>query len=949
MKLFSKKALALVLTLAMLMSCAVFSFGADAAMSGCARNTYDDADTGAWKIEADKQHTHSDSSKAYAGYYDDEGNGTMKIGFGAGGEGKLAGYWFHSNGGNWHNDNGNWSSYGNGKYMVTLRYKVLSMASNSSYAASAQVAIRFGMADRDYWYFSKDVDKSLGNFNSAGVGSANTVVAVAGASDVGAGWQTAVGYLEVTGAGGETGKAGAKHKPHIFATLGGGYQDGLGNTEILIDDVYIYQYDTIEDVTTPDPNLVATKLWENDFQKLARNNWASYLHPDYIPEKYITSNPHWDYNFHSSPDGMAAHGKSSAGNYALLENGVMKIGFGTNESAESYISAFMMKHQASTSGTSLSYGTNGKDGAHSRDGNFKPVAGKYAVKFDYKVKSFNAATTSSVNIGAGYYTSEKYLDGNRALSFINVNKTLLTVDASDVSDDWKTAAGYIEIGSDLWGGLLMYAAVANNDAELTGCEILIDNVEIFTYTTLPQLTVMYNGSSVGTADALPGCLVNLPAVDALSVNVPDGYELQYYADAECTTPADAVVCGNTGTTVYAGLVKLPKKALYENTFSAPTDSNWGNRLNKASGWISKGSITTTTYLADEKAMELTLTGAAANGAGNDSYTAGFQMFNEAADVGTFTVPAGYYVVQFDYKVTDFTAEADAALDIMATFAKDYYWDGSDNPPKNKLMKDGFNNSKYPVSGVAATVTASDKGGDWVTVTKLFTIEGTVNRNLHIHIKAQNGFTGSMADTKVLIDNVKLYQYDINFDQSVKDRTAYLYKGNAGTAEEPIWTNLHSYVGNTAKEGIYTSLRLAAKYTAGDSTGNTIIIDGVEYELAERGILVGVEGSELNLNNRPTYKWKASKTENFDQYWTPNPVVESDEPIEISYTLRLANMGEAWFTDTTKYQFRSYYKVKAPDFESDEGFLVYGGISEAFTFGELADTFTKTENWFPGLS
>ncbi len=941
MKLFSKKALALVLTLAMLMSCMVFSFSADADVSLVCKNNYDDGNETNWLSKYGSGSSHADNSDNYAKYYDDDGNGTMLLGFGTNGHSGygMSGYWFYADSA-YDEGVGDVRTLSNAKYMIQFKYKLKSIHNLRS---DVSVAIKFGLAPRYNFYYNPTdgASKKRSDFLSttSTKGLATNVVTV-GADDLSKGWQTAVGFLDITAA------EVNDWRPHIFATLGGGYQDSLSGTEILIDEVYIYKYDSLSDVAA-NPNAVSDLMWENDFSNPDSTNWGKYLSN--------TAGDHWDYNFHSSPEGMAYNSKSSAGNYALLENGYVKMGFGTNEAAESNISVFFLKHQYKTADTSAAsagsyYGHRGTRTSDSQPGDFVPAAGKYAIKFDYQVKSFNAASASSVNIGAGYFTSEKYLDGNRTLTNLAGYTTLLTVDASDVSTEWKTAVGFIEAPSNIWGGLMMYAAVANNGAELTESEVLVDNIEIYGMGTFPTVSVMYNGSSVGSADGLPGYPVTLPAVDSLSMSVPDGYAAAYYSDAECTTPAADVICGNTGATVYAGLVKLPKQALYENAFNNPTDTNWNSRLGKASGWISKGSITATAL--SDGAMELTLTGDATNAAGTDYYTSGFQMYDQdtvdGSVVGAFAVPAGYYVVQFDYKVTDFTAAADASLDIMATFAKDYYWDGSDNPPKNKLMNDGFNNSKYPVSGIAATVTASDKGGDWVTVTKLFTLEGDVTRNLHIHIKAHSGFSGSMADTKVLIDNVKLYQYDINFDQTVKDRTAYLYKGNAGTEDDPIWTNLHSYVGNGEKEGVYTSLRLAAKYTAGDSTGSTIIIDGVEYELVERGILVGVEGSALDLNNRPTYQWKASKTENFDQYWEPNPVVESDEPTEITFTLRLANMGEAWFTDTTKYQFRSYYKVKAPDFESDEGFLVYGGISEAKTFGEMADTFTKA-HWFPSLT
>ena len=951
MKLFSKKALALVLTLAMLVSCMVFSFSADADMSACARNTYDNADTGAWKTAFDgNASAHSDSTKAYADYYDDEGNGTMKIGFGSGGEGKLAGYWFYSNGGNWHNDNGNWSSYGNGKYMVTLKYKVLSLASNSTYAANAQVAIRFGMAHRDYWYYTKDADKSISNFESA-KGSANSVVAVVDASDVGAGWQTAVGYLEVTGADGLTNKGGA-HKPHILATLGGGYQDALGNTEILIDDVYIYQYDTIEDVTTPDPRLVSTKLWENDFSNPTSYNWAMYTR-----EYNTNSNATWYTNFYTDT-------RSTTGNYADLEDGYIKMGFSA-AGADSYISAFTLKHRSTVTGSSLAYGTSGTNATTNRDGRFTPAAGTYAIKFDYRVKSFNAAAGSSMNLNLAR-SKGSGIDGNRPTSVFGGYDKIMTVDADDVSTEWQTKVFFVTlpdgIATGSLGGLFMFANMSSTSADPTDCEIQVDNFEIYSYTTLPKLSVKYNGTEVGSVDGLPSYPVDLPAADALTMSVPDGYAVQYYTDEACTAPVTGpVICGNTGNTVYAGLVMIPKQAIWENHFDNGTDTNWkanykgkGDDGASNSGQVGLGS--NENYAVLETHDDNTHMTLGFNNDGSTGCLSGFWMYHEgtttttagqpgyagagyspdaaAREKGNFRPSIGTYIVKIRYKVANFVDNSKASMDIAVGLGAKwaFYWD------TNKSRKD------LAVIETLATVTNADESDEWKTAMVAISVP-QAEMSLHIFATYTPGHQSNLTGSEVYIDDVQIYTNTIALDQTVNDRTAYLYRGNAGTEEEPIWTNLHSYVGNTEKEGVFTSLRLAAKYTAGDSTGSTIIIDGMEYELLERGIVVGVADGTLDAFN---YKWKSSKTTNFDQYWAPDPAVSSDEPTEITFTLRLANMGEAWFTNDTAYQFRSYYKVKDLAIDDETGFYVYGGISEAKTFGQMADTFEK-DFWFPSLT
>ena len=195
------------------------------------------------------------------------------------------------------------------------------------------------------------------------------------------------------------------------------------------------------------------------------------------------------------------------------------------------------------------------------------------------------------------------------------------------------------------------------------------------------------------------------------------------------------------------------------------------------------------------------------------------------------------------------------------------------------------------------------------------------------------------------------------DANHSDRTAYLYNGTSKKGA----TNLHKHTTNNEDDDIYTSIRLAAKYTAGNSDGSTIILDGVEYEIVERGIVAGKAGMSLDATGEKgtDYLWKSSKTaeEGLDTYFKRGATVTAgaNDPTEITFTLRLANMNADWFAEnyTQKFQYRSYYKVKVAARTSgkfndtDTVLTVYGNPSEAKTFLEMADTFTKSF-WFTDL-
>lgn len=614
---------------------------------------------------------------------------------------------------------------------------------------------------------------------------------------------------------------------------------------------------------------------------------------------------------------------NDGGNYATYDstNSVMALKF-TNADSWMYMSGFAMMHKNETHATTGEYGYHGGEttgGTMAKYGGFRPTKGTYKVTFKYKVESFSTTAGAMADICVGFALRSKwkwYGSTSSRANFINsTNKghyeIAATVDAS-TANTWQTATVTIDQTLNDTEAM-MHIFARNNDGagqNLNGTTILVDEIKV--YEVIPSSTkLMWQN----TFDKSKGSVGTVGKQN-------DGNWLGAYS-------------ANSGE----------------------SDGNWISQVGECG--------IDATYDEANEAMKISFIG-------ENSWTAmgGFVLFHEAATVagdgygnvgigqneistmtnfGVFRPGQGSYIVSLDYKVTEFSDVEGAAADICFGFARRGSWAWQ----SVTQTRDHFINNANGVIAELATVTASDKGADWRTVS--IAIEQPYNDTTkgmlpNVFVRTSHNVTQkSLAGTEILIDNVKVYSTKAALDQTVNDRTAYLYKGISDKGE----TNLHSYVvsGNAQpKEGAYTSMRLAAKYTAGDSTGTTIIIGGKEYALAERGILVGKAGRTLNLDN---YLWKSGKQDNFGDYWNSSNPEAVDEPVELTFTLRLANMGAAWFTSANQYVYRSYYKILVPYVDVDgtektETFTVYGGISEAFTFGAYADTFTKSY-WFPELS
>ncbi len=253
------------------------------------------------------------------------------------------------------------------------------------------------------------------------------------------------------------------------------------------------------------------------------------------------------------------------------------------------------------------------------------------------------------------------------------------------------------------------------------------------------------------------------------------------------------------------------------------------------------------------------------------------------------------------------------------------------------------------------LTKAENKGKWVKVTRYFEVTGSTDKGDNLLMGISDPTADNVGGHWYMDDLSVVCLDDIAITE--KDRTAYLYRGEAKNG----YTNLHKNTTDAEDDGIYTSIRLGAKYLSGDANGSTYILDGVEYEIVERGIVAGKDGMTLDATGTKgtDYLWKSSVTSNggFASNWANVGVDVADaaDRNEITYTLRLANMDERWFAETydEEFEFRSYFVLKAPYYVknstsvSDVTFTVYGTTSDAFTFNYLASTFAK-DFWFTNL-
>ncbi len=533
MRSVSRKTLAVVLSLAMLMSCMVFSFSASAEMTLMWENDFNDT-TAPWYAvlggESDKGSYNSGTvgrndvtAGNYAVHKTDADDGYMELGFTTwNSRTKLSGFHVRHKAAT---SKGVTDTYGaggaavyrtgdgafsptEGKYKIEFDYKINDLVDDPT--TVIQISVGFVNAETFFWDGAKDLTTMTNDSNG---GTVYTVANV-GKSNLGMDWAHATLYVDIEG--------DADRSMHIF--LANEYHEPESNPigSVSIDNFKMFKYDGVNDLPA-DPESVSTKMWENHFDNAGDNWYQRYLAKDYHSDAAYT-----------------------AGNYATYADGMMRLGGFTAEAAEGYLSGFTVLHQTATHATAGQYGYKGEYVySANKYGSFGPEGGKkYAVTLNYNVESFNASSVSSVDICVGY-ACELYWDTNRTSSYFTSTKkgaydVLATVSYADVAKGWQSGAAYLDVDTSAYTGqydgsnLYVFAKVSNNAAsDQTEAVVLIDDVVVYEYeeADLPVVTFYYEGNKVGTsAPGLPGAPLTIPTLEGVPLNM----ELRYYSDAALT-------------------------------------------------------------------------------------------------------------------------------------------------------------------------------------------------------------------------------------------------------------------------------------------------------------------------------------------------------------------------------------------------------------------------------
>ncbi len=696
-------------------------------------------------------------------------------------------------------------------------------------------------------------------------------------------------------------------------------------------------------------SAAVVKLWENHFDNPSTSNWNS-IYGDKTTGSSFNTGTCNDANF----QGYAVPAMDG-------EDGYMAVGW-NNAKAQQRPIGFIVMHQGTTNKTAANVGTYGHAGKYRYQtlagGSFQPDSGKYAIRLDYQVPdtvdlsdtdieiyvAFSGKLWSGVSTWGTSAGGIQYMENAGTL----VKYPVATISDGEQSSEWQSTTTLVDLtvpSTEYWYTSIIVRASNINDNKLAGAEIRIDNIEIHKYddaADFPTVTYMYNGTAVGSSSGLAGTAYVKPALTGL----PENADITYWADAEFNTPATIPsVYPEASQTIYVKAEKYlandPRdfegETLGASIASTASASNMRGEYKISNKYAHSGS----------QSLELECLG---NQNSTKSDKTQFMLTDGDGTPIRLEIGKDYLLSYWVLVPTDAPCDLKSNMWLYADPTKT----GSYDIGTTMNLAGGSKKVIFRDNGVSYQTIPKD--GQWHHVIRKIdgskiTADGCGYTIVGLsHLSPQEGLY-------VYVDDMDVICLSDMATEST-GRTAYLYRGE--TEQGP--TNLHKYVvsGNAQpKEGAYTSLRLAAKYTAGNSDGDSIMLGGVALPLTGRGIVVGTDGMSLAANGASgtDYKWKSYKSEGLDQYWQPNPAVETDDSIELTYTLRLANMGEAWFTNETNYRFRGFYDVTLPSYYkenavdtliSNETATIYGETSDAFTFGGLADTFQK-DYWFTDLA
>lgn len=848
-----------------------------------------------------------------------------------------------------------------GKYAIKLDYKV---ASTGSYPnAVLDLGIAVGGVN-----WTNNIGTSGGNFPNSVVPQ---VIATVDKNDTD--WATAMYFFDVESDSGV--------ELNIFAKATTGYSSGQTGWEIQIDNLEIYAYEDLADFSTITlhydgaavdttigvagtpyimPNLsdvlpanATISYWADaDFTVpmaaptvFTGGNLNVYIKVDKIVKMWENHFDNGDaetnwLNLYGGKEALSLYNSGRVGsgqsNYAVHEtadnNGYMALGF-ENYNSSNRLSGFRLFHQAETKKGDQYAGQYGYAGAYSYSstakGLFLPKTGKYAIKFDYRVSKINEQYYADAKLEIALGVGNVNWSNNIGLSGGNLPngsapQTIVTLDKNDTA--WATALHFFDVESDAGVELNLLAKAANGyTSGQTGWEVLIDNVEIYAYEDIadfPTVSVYCNGELKDTSIGVAGLPYTMPAIAGVPVNSV----LNYWADANCTVPMDVPTAfnnGNINVYVTAETYLASDPWSFESEAIGSTVSAKGN----AEG----GSLLVSNKYARSGNNSLEIQakkGYTRTGARNFAL-----LKNGNGDVLTAEQGKSYLLT---YWVLVPSTSATLTNNLMLagigdrTTTSGYFTSGNDIVNKNIVFFRDTNANAVQVPN----------DGEWHKIVRY--IDGSAINKTTMEGNIIMGLTNVTDDENLYfyVDDVDLIALDDLGAQTGREQ--YLFDATVGETK----THLHKYVGNSALEGNYTSIRLGATYTAGDADGNTIVLGDEALPLSERGIIVDIDDNADTLSVN-SYKWATAKKNKFGTVWAKNGN-------DLTFTLRLANINEAMATDTeTKYVYRSYFKVTVPYYAADANTLttapitIYGETSDAFSFNDIYTDCTSAPGYVPG--
>ncbi len=729
MRNISKKALAVVLSMAMLLSCMVFSFSASADTETLMwENDFSNGTADNWMKILGNSGSHLVSNGPNTKAIYDAATGAMKIDITH--AGTISGFRMQSK------DNSNGANatggfvMGEGSYKVEVDYKLDSI--NDATGAAVDVCV--GFAKKDYWYWDDGADKLRSRFEAANGGAGVYSIAdTLTVENVGDGMQTATVYMDLD--------ASFERQMHIFIKAGNNYGNDLAAT-VFIDNIKVYKVEK-SGGTTPPPSqgLVSELKWENDFSNGTADNWMKQLG--------------------SATSSVVSNGPNTKAIYDAA-TGAMKIDI--NHAGT--IAGFRFQNKDNSNGANAT-------------GVFAMGAGFYKVEIDYKLVSINDDAGAAVDVCVGFAKSGYWYwdDGadklrsrfEAANGGAGVFAIADTLTAENIGDEMQTATVYMDLDAAFERKMHVFIKAGNNYGNDLAATVLVDNIKIYAVdkSTMPVVTFYYGGAKVGETSGIPGDAFTMPTLTGVPA------DCEYYSDEACTLPLTLpTTFPETSMNVYIKDAQpaLPvNTVMWKNSFDNGTTSNWQSRFGAEDGNSSFNSgrkHTSIQNYAVLKAEEGSDNKVMALGFGNYAsreYLSGFLLSHEETThtdptragycgnytgtnyaVGNFAAPLGSYKVTVDYNLVNIqTGDGPGSkFDLYVAFGdENFFWDG------DKQLSRFTNYQKL------ATITPDDMGKGWQTATAY--IENTTGNAMHVFIAQNSEYKNSLTGTELLVDNVEV--------------------------------------------------------------------------------------------------------------------------------------------------------------------------------------------------